>query len=85
MVFDPAASLNFHLIHLIADVVEGEGEWEVSVDAYSSETGKWSHQEAKQEQGKIKGLSFMGISIIGKQYGTFVNGMLHVLVMVDNE
>ncbi|CAN6197130.1 unnamed protein product [Urochloa humidicola] len=80
LAFDPAVSSHFHLIQLEVDDTAG---WLMSVHAYSSETGTWSHDQTgeQEEQGQLERWHHQARFHIGDEkppWCAFVNGFLHL-------
>ncbi|WVZ95758.1 hypothetical protein U9M48_041482 [Paspalum notatum var. saurae] len=82
LAFDPAISSQFHLIHMRErSWSRGEGQVvvsAVSVHAYSSEIGTWSHNQTTWDELANQGWETYGMGM--SNFRAFVNGMLHLFV-----
>lgn len=88
LAFDPAISSHFHLVQFHREDDEDEEEWEshepvMSVHAYSSESGIWSHSQTDWDEHDRQGLKGWHQPFFETYEGlrhAFVNGMLHLMI-----
>ncbi|CAL5090965.1 unnamed protein product [Urochloa decumbens] len=82
LVFDPAVSPHFHLVHIYQE----DFMVEIQVRAYSSETRAWSDRASQwRDEGGWKHWVNGGGILTSTLGGAYVNGMLHFIVFVPEK
>ncbi|TKW30865.1 hypothetical protein SEVIR_2G066000v4 [Setaria viridis] len=85
LIFDPAVSPHFHLVHICQEDFMGE----IEVRAYSSETRVWSDRASQQspwqDEGGLEQWVNGGAILKSMFGGAFVNNMLHLVIFLLEE
>ncbi|PUZ68743.1 hypothetical protein GQ55_2G053200 [Panicum hallii var. hallii] len=84
LIFDPAVSPHFYLVHICQEDFMGE----IEVRAYSSETRVWSDRASQQSRWQDEGgwkQWVNGGAMLKPLPGAFVNGMLHLVAFCPEE